>query len=157
MWNTAVTKYSDNLKPPAKLELGSYPMLAGATDAGLFMKPSMMLSIGKTTQHPQAAAKLINFLLNSKEGVTLLGLERGVPLSKSGVETLTASGVINDKDPSVAGIKLALSLPAKVGVSPYLEDPSWCRSLTARCSPSTTARKPSPKRRRISSVSRSAS
>lgn len=98
-------------------------MLAGATDAGLFMKPSMMLSIGKTTQHPQAAAKLINFLLNSKEGVTLLGLERGVPLSKSGVETLTASGVINDKDPSVAGIKLALSLPAKVGVSPYLEDP----------------------------------
>ena len=123
MWNTAVTKYSDNLKPPAKLELGGYPMLPGATDAGLFMKPSMMLSIGKTTQHPQAAAKLINFLLNSKEGVTLLGLERGVPLSKSGVETLKASGVINDNDPSVAGIKLALSLPAKVGVSPYLEDP----------------------------------
>ena len=123
MWNTAVTKYSDNLKPPAKLELGDYPMLPGATDAGLFMKPSMMLSIGKTTQHPEAAAKLINFLLNSKEGVTLLGLERGVPLSKSAVATLTAAGVINDKDPSVAGIKQALALPTTLSVSPYLEDP----------------------------------
>ena len=98
-------------------------MLPGATDAGLFMKPSMMLSIGKTTQHPEAAAKLINFLLNSKEGVTLLGLERGVPLSKSAVATLTAAGVINDKDPSVAGIKQALALPTTLSVSPYLEDP----------------------------------
>ena len=123
MWNTAVTKYSDNLKPPAKLVLGDYPMLPGATDAGLFMKPSMMLSIGKTSKNPQAAAKLINFLLNSKEGVTLLGLERGVPLSKSAVATLTEAGVINDKDPSVAGIKQALALPTTLSVSPYLEDP----------------------------------
>jgi oligogalacturonide transport system substrate-binding protein len=43
-------------------------MLPGATDAGLFFKPAQMLSIGKSTKNPQAAAKVINFLLNSKEG-----------------------------------------------------------------------------------------
>jgi ABC-type glycerol-3-phosphate transport system substrate-binding protein len=43
-------------------------MLPGATDAGLFFKPAQMLSIGKSTKNPEAAAKVINFLLNSKEG-----------------------------------------------------------------------------------------
>ncbi len=50
MWNSTINKYSDNLKPPAKLALGDYPMLPGATDAGLFFKPAQMLSIGKSTK-----------------------------------------------------------------------------------------------------------
>ncbi len=106
MWNSTINKYSDNLKPPAKLELGNYPMLPGATDAGLFFKPAQMLSIGKTTKNPEAAAKLINFLLNSKEGVDTLGLERGVPLSKVAVQYLTEDGTIKEDDPSVAGLRL---------------------------------------------------
>jgi oligogalacturonide transport system substrate-binding protein len=123
MWNSTITKYSDNLKPPARLVLGDYPMLPGATDAGLFFKPAQMLSIGKSTKHPKEAAQVINFLLNSKEGVQTLGLERGVPLSKAAVETLTASGVIKEEDPAVAGLRLAQSLPAKLSVSPYFDDP----------------------------------
>ena len=123
MWNSTINKYSDNLKPPAKLELGSYPMQPGATDAGLFFKPAQMFSIGKSTQHPKEAAMLINFLLNSQEGVEALGLERGVPLSEAAVKQLTESGVIKDNDPSVAGLKLAQSLPAKLSVSPYFDDP----------------------------------
>lgn len=85
MWNSTITKYSDNLQPPAKLALGNYPMLPGAKDAGLFFKPAQMLFIGKSSKHPKEAAMLINFLLNSKEGVQALGLERGVPLSKAAV------------------------------------------------------------------------
>ncbi|EGT4370978.1 carbohydrate ABC transporter substrate-binding protein [Cronobacter malonaticus] len=123
MWNSTITKYSDNLKPPAKLELGAYPMLPGAKDAGLFFKPAQMLSIGKSTKHPKEAAQLINFLLNSKEGVAALGLERGVPLSKAAVAQLTEAGVIKDEDPSVSGLKLAQSLPTTLAVSPYFDDP----------------------------------
>ncbi|WP_133631314.1 MULTISPECIES: ABC transporter substrate-binding protein [Gammaproteobacteria] len=123
MWNSTIKKYSDNLKPPAKLELGNYPMLPGATDAGLFFKPAQMLSIGKTTKNPEAAAKVINFLLNSKEGVQTLGLERGVPLSKVAVQYLTEDGTIKESDPSVAGLRMAQSLPAKLSVSPYFDDP----------------------------------
>ena len=43
MWNSTIHKYSDNLKPQAKLELGNYTILPGATDAGLFFKPAQML------------------------------------------------------------------------------------------------------------------
>ena len=123
MWNSTINKYSDNLKPPAKLELGGYPMLPGATDAGLFFKPAQMLSIGKSTKNPEAAAKVINFLLNSKEGVDILGLERGVPLSKAAVTYLTEDGVIKADDPAVSGLKLAQSLPTALPVSPYFDDP----------------------------------
>lgn len=123
MWNTTIPKYSDNLRPPAKLELGAYPMLPGATDAGLFFKPALMLSISRATRHPEQAAQLVNFLLNSKEGVQALGLERGVPLSKAAVAELTADGVIKDNDPAVTGLKLAQSLPTTLSVSPYFDDP----------------------------------
>ena len=98
-------------------------MLPGATDAGLFFKPAQMLSIGKSTKNPEAAAKVINFLLNSKEGVDTLGLERGVPLSKVAVKYLTEDGTLKESDPSVAGLRLAQSLPAKLSVSPYFDDP----------------------------------
>jgi oligogalacturonide transport system substrate-binding protein len=123
MWNSTITKYSDNLKPPAKLDLGAYPMLPDAKDAGLFFKPAQMFSISKTTKHPKESAQLINFLLNSKEGVEALGLERGVPLSKAAVAQLTADGVIKDNDPAVAGLKLAQSLPNHLTTSPYFDDP----------------------------------
>lgn len=54
MWNSTINKYSDNLKAPAKLELGPYPMLPGAKDAGLFFKPSQMFSIGKSSKHQRS-------------------------------------------------------------------------------------------------------
>lgn len=123
MWNSTITKYSDNLKPPAKLALGDYPMLPGATDAGLFFKPAQMLSISKTTKHPKEAAMVINFLLNNKLGIEALGLERGVPLSNAAVSHLSAQGIIKDSDPAVEGLKLAQSLPNKLAVSPYFDDP----------------------------------
>ncbi len=123
MWNSTITKYSDNLVKPAKLVLGPYPMLAEAKDAGLFFKPAQMLSIGKNTKYPKESAMLINFLLNSKEGVEALGLERGVPLSAAAVKQLRESGVINDSDPAVAGLSLALSLPHEMKTSPYFDDP----------------------------------
>ncbi|WON75663.1 ABC transporter substrate-binding protein [Serratia sp. UGAL515B_01] len=123
MWNSTINKYADNLKPPAKLELGQYPMLEGATDSGLFFKPAQMFSIGKSSKHPQEAAMLINFLLNGKEGVEALKLERGVPLSKGAVSQLRASSVIQDHDPAVSGLNLALSLPHSINASPYFDDP----------------------------------
>jgi oligogalacturonide transport system substrate-binding protein len=142
MWNSTINKYSDNLKPPAKLELGSYPMLPGATDAGLFFKPAQMLSIGKSTKNPEAAAKVINFLLNSKEGVDTLGLERGVPLSKVAVQYLTEDGTIKET---------IRRYRACVWRSPCRPNSRYRHTLMTRrsspssaplCSTSTTGRKP---------------
>lgn len=123
MWNSAINKYNDNLKPPMKLELGNYPRLANAKDAGLFYKPAQMFSIGKNSKHPEDAAKLINFLLNDPAGFKAMGLARGVPLSKVARAALVQDGIIKDSDLSVAGLAQINDLPKDMTTSPYFENP----------------------------------
>src|SRR5690606_38777361 len=106
MWNTNAVMYENNLAAPYNtLELGPFFMLPGATDAGLFLKPTMMFSVAKTSKHPQQAAKLIDFLMNDPAGVAAMGLERGTPLSKKAVAQLSSSGVLKDDNITVTGIK----------------------------------------------------
>jgi oligogalacturonide transport system substrate-binding protein len=122
MWNTAINKYADNVQPPMKIDLGPYPMAPGATDSGLLARPSMMFSIGRNTKHADAAVKLVNFLLNDPDGVKALGLVRGVPLSKVGLETLKSSGQIKESSLPFLGYKLAQTLPQKVLPTPYTDN-----------------------------------
>ncbi|TDO95901.1 ABC transporter substrate-binding protein [Marinomonas balearica] len=123
MWNSAINKYNDNLKPPMKMALGPYLTKTGATDAGLFYKPAQMFAIGNNTDYPEDAAKLINFVLNDPDGFRAMGLKRGVPLSKVARDTLVAEGVIKNKDLAVAGLNYINVLPKKSGVSQYFENP----------------------------------
>ncbi len=55
-----------------------------------FWKPSMLLSSGANTKHPEAAATLINFLLTDPEVGTIFGTSKGVPADseqRAAVET----------------------------------------------------------------------
>ncbi|WP_027695785.1 ABC transporter substrate-binding protein [Vibrio litoralis] len=122
MWDSAIAKYSDNLKPPMQLELADYPMVDGATDAGLLSRPSMMFSIGRNTEHPEEAAKLVNFLLNDPDGVKALGLSRSIPLSKSGLNTLTETGQLDKNSLQYRGYQQALDVPKKIVATPYTDN-----------------------------------
>ncbi|ADZ89823.1 ABC transporter substrate-binding protein [Marinomonas mediterranea] len=123
MWNSAINKYNDNLKPPMSMALGPYLIKSGASDAGLFYKPAQMFAIGNNTNYPEDSAALINFLLNDPQGFRAMGLKRGVPLSKIARETLVADGVIKNKDLSVAGLNYIDVLPKNSSVSQYFENP----------------------------------
>lgn len=126
MWNTNAVMYENNLTAPYnKLELGPFFMLPGAKDAGLFFKPTMMFSVGKSTKHPQEAAKLIDFLMNDPQGVKAMGLERGTPLSKKAAQQLEAEGVIQKDNITVAGINASLALPHNIPTSPYFDNPQF--------------------------------
>jgi oligogalacturonide transport system substrate-binding protein len=117
-----VDKYSDNLAPPMGLELGPYPMLPNATDAGLLAKPSMLFSIGRNTKHPEEAAKLINFLLNDPDGIKALGLARGIPLSKNGLLTLQSSGELDVNSLSFKGEEQVQALPQEIIATAYTDN-----------------------------------
>lgn len=124
MWNTNAIMYENNLKPPHnKLELGRFFMLPGAKDAGLFFKPTMLFSIGRNSKHPKQAALLINFLMNNPDGVKMMGLERGVPLSQAAYDRLADDGVIKDNSIVVSGIKSSMRLPHNIATSPYFDHP----------------------------------
>jgi oligogalacturonide transport system substrate-binding protein len=122
MWSTSVDKYSDNLAPPMGLELGPYPMLPNATDAGLLAKPSMLFSVGRNTKHPEEAAKLINFLLNDADGIKALGLARGIPLSKNGLLTLQNSGELDVNSLSYKGEEQVQTLPQEIIATAYTDN-----------------------------------
>ncbi|CAM3999248.1 Putative ABC transporter substrate-binding protein YesO [Vibrio aerogenes CECT 7868] len=122
MWNTSIKKYADNLEPPQSMELGPYPMAPGATDSGLLARPSMMFSMGRNTKHPEAAAKLVNFLLNDPDGVVAMGLARGVPLSSSGLAALKKAGELDETSLPFQGYKMAQSLPQVILPTAYTDN-----------------------------------
>lgn len=56
----------------------------GAKD--LYLKPSMLHTISANTEHPGAAATLVNFLINSPESGEIFGTNRGLPASTTALE-----------------------------------------------------------------------
>ncbi|MCI2957651.1 extracellular solute-binding protein [Agromyces atrinae] len=56
----------------------------GAKD--LYLKPSMLHTISANTDHPEAAATLVNFLVNSPESGAIFGTNRGLPASETALE-----------------------------------------------------------------------
>ena len=47
-----------------------------------------MYAISNNTEHPEAAAKLLNYLLNGEEMTLRQGTEKGVPISSSALAVL---------------------------------------------------------------------
>ncbi|WP_432484776.1 ABC transporter substrate-binding protein [Kineococcus esterisolvens] len=61
-------------------------------DHGLFLKASMLYSIGSNTEHPEAAAEFIDFMVNDPEVGEIFGTSRGIPASKAQRDGVTFEG-----------------------------------------------------------------
>ncbi|MCJ7874419.1 hypothetical protein [Phaeobacter sp. J2-8] len=66
----------------------------GQKTPGIYRKASMVFSISAKSDKQQAAAEVLNCLLNEPEGVAALGSTRGVPASKTAREQLLKAGAI---------------------------------------------------------------
>ena len=62
---------------------------------GGFSKISVAFAISENTDYPEECARLLDFLLNDPEGTALMGVERGIPLSSSALETCRKSGLLD--------------------------------------------------------------
>jgi multiple sugar transport system substrate-binding protein len=75
----------------------------GAQD--LYLKPSMLHTISAGTDHPEAAATLVNFLVNSPESGEIFGTNRGLPASETALaaaELDPLSQQVKDYEASIA-------------------------------------------------------
>jgi multiple sugar transport system substrate-binding protein len=54
----------------------------------MFFKPSMLLSMGANTEHPEEAAQLVDFLVNDTEAGQIIGTDLGVPASQERLDAL---------------------------------------------------------------------
>jgi multiple sugar transport system substrate-binding protein len=82
-WDNFGSGYLGNLgEGYTELNLVAPPVTEeGAKD--LYLKPSMLHSISANTDHPAAAATLVNFLVNSPESGEIFGTNRGLPASET--------------------------------------------------------------------------
>lgn len=71
--------------------VGMTRMPGEAKTPGQYLRTSMSIAAAANSKHPEEAAKLINFLLNNKEALAILGTERGVPANANVIEAATAS------------------------------------------------------------------
>ncbi|WP_062211421.1 ABC transporter substrate-binding protein [Streptomyces sp. NBRC 109706] len=53
-----------------------------------FFKPTMQLSVGANSSHPEEAALLIDFLINDPEAGDIIGTELGIPASQERLDSL---------------------------------------------------------------------
>jgi multiple sugar transport system substrate-binding protein len=74
------------------------PLPTGTEGSQQFWKPSMLLSSSATTQEPDAAATLIDFLVNDPEVGKIFGTSKGVPAVQGQKDAMeVADGSVDDK------------------------------------------------------------
>jgi oligogalacturonide transport system substrate-binding protein len=97
-WVSDAGNYCNSLDAEGvNIVIGDYPMQPGAVLSGRYMKPATMYAISSETEHPQEAAKLLDYLLNSSEMAVLQKTEKGVPVSSKAVETLQEEGLLTGR------------------------------------------------------------
>jgi oligogalacturonide transport system substrate-binding protein len=90
--------FEDVIDKGINIEIAPYPMAEGAQSLGWYMKPATLYAISKTTEHPHEAAKLLDFLINSREMTLLQKTDKGIPISSSAESVLEDEGLIPQLD-----------------------------------------------------------
>lgn len=75
-------------RTPNVINLERFP--GEGDSAGQYMRTAMNLVISKQSKHQEAAAKLVDFLLNSEEANAILGLNRGFPANANVIGAASA-------------------------------------------------------------------
>ncbi|WP_163269077.1 ABC transporter substrate-binding protein [Chelativorans alearense] len=118
-WDSTYGKFNDPIENGELVPVGLLTVEDAAT-AGVYRKPSMLFSISKNSENPEAAAQIVNCLLNEPEGIEALGDTRGIPASRIAAETLAEGGAIHPR--LLEAHKLVIEAEGPT-VSPFNEHP----------------------------------
>ncbi len=90
-WDNFGAGYLKNLgESYTELDMSAPPVtVEGAKD--LYLKPSMLHTVAAGTEHPEAAALLVDFLVNSPKVGEIFGTNRGLPASETALEGASLS------------------------------------------------------------------
>lgn len=91
-WDSAASKYALALENGDEFVVGDYFEDMGSYDGG-YSKISVAFAISQKTKYPEECARFLDFILNDPEGAVLMGVERGIPLSRSAFEACEESGL----------------------------------------------------------------
>ncbi|MCM3790881.1 extracellular solute-binding protein [Domibacillus indicus] len=83
----------DSVKPD------TYALVKAPKDAeaGGYLKPSMFWSVSESLKQKEEAKKVIDFFINDPEAAEILGVSRGLPVSKKILDSMSSSFTDSDK------------------------------------------------------------
>lgn len=119
-WDSTWSKFADPMNDDQ--ELVPVPMLTGegAVTQGVYRKPSMLFAVSRNSRNPDAAAQILNCLLNEPEGIDALGDSRGIPTSAAAEARLTEAGAFDPQMKAAHDILMEADGPV---ISPFNEHP----------------------------------
>ncbi|TDC26853.1 extracellular solute-binding protein [Streptomyces sp. 8K308] len=74
----------------AEIEILRWPQDSDAVSGGQFLQPSMYWNIAESSGEKEAAAQLVDFLINDPEAAAILGSDRGLPINSAVREQIEA-------------------------------------------------------------------
>lgn len=87
-WVSDASNYCSGIEAAGEVYLGGQLVEPGAKETGWYIKPSSMYAVSKYTNNPEAAARLVNYLVNSPDMAKLQLAEKGIPVSNSALEAV---------------------------------------------------------------------
>ncbi|WP_029375514.1 ABC transporter substrate-binding protein [Oceanicola sp. S124] len=118
-WDSTYFKISDPLAEGMELDYVGMLSQDGEKTEGIYRKASMVFSISANTDEPEAAAQIVNCLLNEPEGIAAMGTARGVPASSAALTQLSEADAFEPMQLKAQEQVLKASGPA---ISPFMED-----------------------------------
>ncbi len=101
--------------------LGNFITTPGASESGWYLKPASLYAIKKDCKNPEAAAKLVNYLLNDQSFALLQGNEKGVPISNKSLTALMEAGKLESMQYK-ALMKIRFNSDSINKMLPFMED-----------------------------------
>lgn len=120
-WDSTYSQNTDALADGQELVFVEPLSQDGQKTSGIYRKASMVFSISANSPNKEAAAQIINCMLNEDEGVAALGGTRGVPASNAAREKLLAAGGLQQIQIDAQAKVLAGEGPA---IHPMMEFPT---------------------------------
>lgn len=120
-WDSTYFKVSDPLNDGQNVEYVNLLSQDAQKTEGIYRKASMVFSISANSDKQQAAAEVLNCLLNEPEGVSAMGTARGVPASTTARNQLLAADAIKDVQIEAQAKVINAQGPA---IHPMMEFPS---------------------------------
>ncbi|WP_051233818.1 ABC transporter substrate-binding protein [Butyrivibrio sp. NC3005] len=94
-WASDAGRYNDKLEEKGMKSVVEYPPVMNNSQLyGWYVKPATMYAIRKNIEDENAAANLLNFLINNSEMIKLQGTEKGIPINKHAREVLAKENML---------------------------------------------------------------
>ncbi|MCR4579963.1 MAG: ABC transporter substrate-binding protein [Treponema sp.] len=101
--------------------LGNFIARPDALESGWYLKPACLFAIKKDCKNPEAAAMLINYLLNDQEFALLQKNEKGVPISNKSLTALMEAKQLESMQ-YTALMKIRFNNDSINKMLPFMED-----------------------------------